>query len=132
VNDAEVAIKVDRLWLGLGAAFAFTGVLAGSVATRLFFTEPGPIQSFEAGARYQVYHALALLFVAILAPGRRDPLIPWAGWLFVVGIIVFSGSQYFLGLTGSQLAYGVTRVGGIFFLPGWGLLLYRTLFPARE
>ncbi len=74
---------------------------------------------FEVGARYQMYHALAIclaVWLSTLIPGALPPL---AGWLFVGGILIFSGSLYLLALTGVRALGAVTPIGGALFLLGW-------------
>ncbi|HEX6070022.1 MAG TPA: DUF423 domain-containing protein, partial [Longimicrobiaceae bacterium] len=77
---------------------------------------------FETAARYQMYHSLALLVVARTVevwPGR---LTRFAGWAFVVGIVIFSGSLYLLSVTGIRWLGAVTPLGGVAFLAGWAML----------
>lgn len=92
-------------------------------------TDDKILHVFQTGVQYQMYHALALLVVAILFekfPGSR---IKWAANSFITGIILFSGSLYlltFLKIQGSNLTSyigPVTPLGGIFFIAGWLLLL---------
>lgn len=80
---------------------------------------------WETAARYQMYHALALLAVAWAA--QRWPnaaLVGAAGWLFVVGVVLFSGSLYLLALTGARWLGAVTPLGGLAWLAGWLLLAW--------
>lgn len=96
-------------------AFAAHG-LKGQISTDL-------LVAFNTGAQYQMYHALALLLVAILLkfyPGHR--LLLWSGLLFIVGILFFSGSLYALALTGIKWFGPVTPMGGLCFMLGWLLL----------
>lgn len=84
---------------------------------------------FETGARYQMYHALALLMVALLlsrAESSPTPLIASA-WAFVVGIALFSGSLYALSLSGIKWLGAITPLGGVAFLVGWGCLAIAAL-----
>jgi uncharacterized membrane protein YgdD (TMEM256/DUF423 family) len=79
---------------------------------------------FETGVRYHMYHALALLAVAWAAshwPGSKANL---AGWAFIFGIIVFSGSLYVLSTTGIRWLGAITPIGGVGFLTGWILLVW--------
>lgn len=80
---------------------------------------------FETAVRYQMYHALALVALAALAPQLSAP--QWTGWLFVAGILMFSGSLYLLALTGARLLGAITPIGGVCLLAGWGWLLYQAL-----
>ena len=74
---------------------------------------------FETGARYQMYHALALVAAAWVVSRWPGPLAVWAGWLFLAGTIVFSGSLYALALTGVRWLGAITPLGGLCFLAGW-------------
>jgi uncharacterized membrane protein YgdD (TMEM256/DUF423 family) len=70
---------------------------------------------FETAARYQMYHALAMILAAALATaGART-----AGWIFQAGIVVFSGSLYALALTDVSALGAITPIGGVAFLVGW-------------
>ncbi len=118
---------MERLFLGLGAAFAGIAVALGAFgahALRATLSEQD-LATFETGARYQMYHALALIAVA-WAVGRWPGVtsITAAGWSFVVGIVVFSGSLYVLVLSGQRWLGAVTPLGGVAFLLGWILLLW--------
>jgi uncharacterized membrane protein YgdD (TMEM256/DUF423 family) len=74
---------------------------------------------FETGVRYQMYHALALLLAAWAVNRWPGPLTIAAGWLFVAGTLIFSGSLYALGLSGARWLGAITPLGGIAFLGGW-------------
>ena len=74
---------------------------------------------FETGARYQMYHAFALIAVAWAWARRPARIFAVSGWLFVAGIVVFSGSLYLLALTGTRALGAITPLGGLAFLAGW-------------
>ena len=110
-------------WI-LGTLFGFVAVGAGAFgahALRARLT-PDLLAVWETGARYQMYHALALLGVALAA--SRWPAAGWsaAGWLFTAGIVIFSGSLYLLALSGVRWLGAVTPLGGVAFLAGWVML----------
>ena len=110
-------------WI-LGCFFGLVGVAAGAFGAHAL-RERVPtdlLAVFETGARYQMYHALALLAVALAA--SRWPGGGWSlpGWLFTAGIVVFSGSLYLLALTGTRWLGAITPIGGVCFLAGWALL----------
>jgi len=112
---------MDRVFAALGALSALVAVAAGAFgahALRARLT-PDQLATFETGARYQMYHALALLFVAWAVTRWPLPPVRAAGWLFVAGTVVFSGSLYLLALTGSRAFGAVTPLGGLAFLGGW-------------
>ncbi len=112
---------MDRAFGMLGAASALVAVAAGAFGAHALRTRLAPdlASVFETAVRYQMYHALALLFTAWAA--TRWPLAPVraAGWLFVAGTVVFSGSLYLLALTGVRGFGAVTPLGGLAFLAGW-------------
>lgn len=114
-----------KLWLTIGALSGLLAVgfgafgahgLAGKVPQE-------QLNAFEIGARYHMYHALALLAVAWLASREPAALISMAGWAFLAGTFLFSGSLYVLGLTGSRALVLVTPIGGVSFMIGWVCLL---------
>ena len=106
-------------WVRLGALSAFLSVAAGAFgahALKAKLSAEG-LAVFETGARYQMYHALALIAVGLLARGRS--LVDVAGWSFLIGTILFSGSLYALALTGERKLGMITPLGGLAFLVGW-------------
>lgn len=82
------------------------------------------LEIFETGARYQMYHALALLLVAVLLQQLEagQTLLTVAGSAFLVGIMLFCGSLYALSLTGIKWLGAVAPLGGLAFMVGWGCL----------
>lgn len=80
---------------------------------------PEMLAVFETGVRYQLIHALALLAVAWAGTRWASSAITAAGWLFVAGIVLFSGSLYALCLTGIRWLGAVTPFGGAVFIAGW-------------
>lgn len=115
---------MGRIFWTLGCIFAFLAVAAGAFGAHALRERlPSTLLAiFETAARYQMYHALALLFVARAAatwPGRLTRL---AGWAFVAGIVLFSGSLYLLSISGIRWLGAVTPLGGVAFLSGWAML----------
>lgn len=120
-------------FFALGALFAMVAVAAGAFGAHGLRArvDPAMLAVFETGARYQMYHALGLLAVAwaaAVAPGR---LASAAGWLFVAGILVFSGSLYALVLTGVRALGAITPLGGVAFIAGWACLAAWAFRAAR-
>jgi uncharacterized membrane protein YgdD (TMEM256/DUF423 family) len=114
-------MNMDRVFFGLGAVSAMLAVAAGAFgahALRARIT-PENLAIFETGARYQIYHALALLAAGWAVSRWPGSLPVYAGWLFVSGSILFSGSLYILALTGVRWWGAVTPIGGLAFLAGW-------------
>jgi uncharacterized membrane protein YgdD (TMEM256/DUF423 family) len=112
-------------WLRLGAILGGLAVAAGAFAAHGLegrLSERG-LALFETAARYQMYHALAMVAVGLLAgsarPGRA---LGVAGWSFSLGILLFSGSLYALALSGVRWLGAITPIGGVLFLVGWAAL----------
>lgn len=87
--------------------------------------EAGLLANYQTGVTYMFFHALAL-FAVVLAVGRwpnTSNLAVWAGWLFVVGIVFFSGSLFLMAFTGQRWLGAITPIGGVAFLVGWALLI---------
>jgi uncharacterized membrane protein YgdD (TMEM256/DUF423 family) len=112
---------MDRLFFSLGALSAMIAVAAGAFGAHALRERLSPeyLAVFETAARYQMYHALALLAVAWAVNRWPGPLLTWSGWLFMVGMVLFSGSLYALALTGARWLGAVTPLGGLAFLAGW-------------
>ena len=78
---------------------------------------------FETAVQYHFYHALALALVGVLLLSQpATALLKSSGWLFLIGIAVFSGSLYLLAITGIKWLGAVTPLGGLAFIAGWGCL----------
>src|SRR5919109_885125 len=112
---------MDRLFFALGSASALIAVAAGAFGAHGLRGRltPDLLAVFETGARYQMYHALALLAVAWSAARWPGPWPLRAGWLFLTGTVLFSGSLYALALSGVRWLGAVTPLGGAAFLAGW-------------
>jgi len=113
--------RMDRSFFTLGSASAFLAVAAGAFGAHGLRARLSPelLAAFETGARYQMYHALALLAVAWAAAQWPGPLPRAAGWCFVAGTVLFSGSLYALALSGLRWFGAITPLGGVAFLAGW-------------
>lgn len=75
---------------------------------------------FQTGVQYHFYHTLALLLVGILMlQFPQISLLKWSGWLFIVGIVIFSGSLYALAITDIKWLGAITPIGGVAFIAGW-------------
>jgi uncharacterized membrane protein YgdD (TMEM256/DUF423 family) len=123
---------MDRLFFSLGALSALMAVASGAFGAHGLRARLSPelLATFETAARYQMYHALGLLAVAWAATRWPGALVQWAGWLFVGGTILFSGSLYALALTGVRWWGAITPFGGVSFLAGW-LCLFLATAPRR-
>ena len=120
---------MSRLFFAFGSGFALIAVVTGAFAAHALKTRLSPdmFQVFEVAARYQMYHALGLVAVAWAASQWSSQLIAASGWLFVAGIVIFSGSLYILSLTGVRWLGAITPIGGVAFIIGWGCLLWAAI-----
>lgn len=121
---------MDRFFFLLGSFFAGLSVVLGAFGAHALRDrlEERLLANFETGARYQMYHALALLAVAwAISRFPASQLLVIAGWLFLAGIVIFSGSLYLLALTGQRWLGAITPFGGVAFLAGWVCLLLAAL-----
>jgi len=116
---------MDRLWIGMGSTFALLSVAAGAFGAHALrgHLSADALSIFETAARYQMYHALALLLVGALAGKGDVGLTAAAGWLFAGGVLLFSGSLYLLAVTDVKWLGAITPLGGLCFLAGWAALL---------
>jgi len=118
-----------KLFFALGSVFAGLAVALGAFGAHALRSSlnAADLATFEIGVRYQMYHALALLAVAWASTRWDTPTVAAAGWTFVAGIVVFSGSLYVLVLTGQRWLGAVTPIGGVLLIVGWGLLAWTAL-----
>ena len=112
-----------NIWLVVAAVNGFLAVAAGAFATHGLHDrmDPHALAIFEMGARYQMYHALAMGLAALAS---RNSAARLACMFFLAGIILFSGSLYLLPLTGARAFGYVTPFGGLAFLLGWMALAW--------
>ena len=110
-----------RGFLLLAAFFGFTGVGLGAFAAHALKNRLSSeyLAVFQTGVHYQMLHALALLALALLVRQLPGRLLLVAGYLFALGIVLFSGSLYALTLSGISALGMITPVGGLAFLAGW-------------
>jgi len=120
---------MDRTFFALGALFAGLAVAAGAFGAHGLKSRltPDMLEIFETAARYEMYHAFALFVVAWAVARWPESAAGVAGWCFVAGIFVFSGSLYVLALTGIRWLGAITPIGGVAFLIGWGVLAWSAL-----
>jgi uncharacterized membrane protein YgdD (TMEM256/DUF423 family) len=120
---------VDKNFLLVGSLAGFLAVALGAFGAHGLRARLAPemLAVFETGVRYHMYHALALVATALLAERMGGSLVTWAGWSFVAGIVLFSGSLYMLALTGITVLGAITPLGGLAFLAGWACLAFAAL-----
>lgn len=118
---------MERVFFAVGAISAFVAVAAGAFGAHGLKNSLSQemLAIFETAARYQMYHALALIAVAWASTRfSGSSLINASGYLFIIGTILFSGSLYALSLTETRWLGAITPLGGLAFLAGWLCLAY--------
>ena len=121
---------MNNLFLVLAGVNGFIAVSLGAFAAHGLKSMLGPdlLATFQTGVQYHMYHALAMLAVGILVlqfPAQTGLRI--AGYLFLAGILIFSGSLYVLALSGIRWLGAITPIGGVAFLAGWAMLAWTML-----
>ena len=119
----------ERIFVATGALLAMVSVAAGAFAAHGLKTRltPEMLGVFELAARYQMYHAIALVLCGTAWTRWPGPAVALAGGLFFLGVLLFSGSLYILSLTGVRWLGAVTPFGGAAWLAGWGSLAWAAL-----
>lgn len=112
---------LPKLFVLLASLSAFLGVALGAFGAHGLKTRVSPdmLAVFETAVRYQMYHALGLFAVAWIVSQWPQANAGIAGWLFVGGTLIFSGSLYLLVFTGLRWLGAITPIGGLMFLAGW-------------
>ena len=120
----------SKLFILLASLMGFCSVALGAFGAHALKQKLSPemLNIFEVGARYQMYHALALLFVGLSYSILSSQTLFYSGWFFVFGSLIFSGSLYTLALTGIKTFGAITPIGGILLLLGWGCLIFSAIF----
>jgi uncharacterized membrane protein YgdD (TMEM256/DUF423 family) len=116
----------SRRMLFIGALFAGLAVAGGAFGAHMLksILDAPMLAAFETGVRYQLYHALALCVVAGIAERNQKLRVAAVGWLFVIGVMLFSGSLYLLSLSGIRWIGAFTPLGGAALIIGWALLAW--------
>lgn len=122
-----------KTFLRIGSLLALLAVVLGAFGAHGLkaILEVEQLNTFEIGVRYQFYHSLAILAVGLLSYFRKVKMLRWAAWLFLIGIILFSGSLYLLAVKDVlELPISwlgpITPIGGTFFILGWALFFLST------
>ena len=114
------------VFLLLSALFGLLGVAMGAFGAHGLkaILSPAMLSVYKTGVSYQMWHALALGLIAVFQQQMPDSnLLRWAGWLMLIGIVLFSGSLYLLAILNIKWLGMITPIGGIAFILGWMLIL---------
>lgn len=110
-----------KLFIILGSLNAFLTVVLGAFGAHGLKNRLSPemLDIYQTGVQYHMYHAIGLIFVGMLAQWLSPSALSWAGWTFMIGIVLFSGSLYVLSISGIKWLGAITPLGGLAFLLGW-------------
>jgi uncharacterized membrane protein YgdD (TMEM256/DUF423 family) len=114
-------------WIRIGSLVGGLGVIAGAFGAHGLegALDSKSLEVFETAAKYQMYHAPALLAVGLLLlSGRGGPNANLAGWAFLIGVLIFSGTLYALAFTGLRWLGAITPIGGLALIAGWFTLAF--------
>jgi uncharacterized membrane protein YgdD (TMEM256/DUF423 family) len=124
-----------KMFLIVGTLLAGLAVALGAFGAHGLkkLVDADTVGVYQTGVQYQMYHALALIALGILAERVGTSLINYAGFFFIGGIVCFSGSLYLLSSFKAMnkavpsFVYPITPLGGVLFIVGWALLLFALL-----
>lgn len=124
---------MNRLFLLFSGFFGATGIILGSLASHALTSilTDKQLEIFRLGVQYQMFHAVALLGIGAWVSIQKNRFITVAGWLFIIGIILFSGTMYGITYLGLPNA-GTAPIGGFAFILGWLSLIVAAFNKARN
>ena len=116
---------MKNLFFAFGSGFSLLSVVFGAFGAHALEEKLSPkmLDTFEVAVRYQMYHGIGLILVAWALSQWQNSLTTAAGWCFIAGILIFSGSLYILSLTNTSWLGAITPIGGLAFVAGWGCLI---------
>lgn len=121
---------MTRIFLAIASALGGISVILGAFASHALKDRLSEraLAIWETGTKYQMYHALALMAIALLiARFPNSRLLMVAGYAFISGVVIFSGSLYVLSLSGIKWLGAITPLGGVAFIIGWACLAVAAL-----
>ncbi|WP_448204315.1 DUF423 domain-containing protein [Azospirillum sp. sgz302134] len=126
---------VDRIWMAFAALNGAVAVGAGAYASHGLAGDPRAQELFRLAGQYQMWHALALVALVAFARRAGGPArvaLRLAGWLFVAGIVLFSGTLYALATIGPLPVRATAPMGGTAFMLGWVMVAGAALLFGRR
>ncbi len=116
---------MQKIALLSGSILAFLAVAIGAFGAhglQSILEANQRVDTFETAVKYHMYHALALLLTGVLLQYYPGRLMENSVWLFIAGILIFSGSLYILSITNIKVLGAITPIGGLCFLIAWAML----------
>lgn len=122
------SLNTDRVFFAVGSFLAATAVAAGAFGAHALKDRLAAelLAAFSTGAKYQMFHALALLAVAWAVTRWPEARLEFGGWMLAAGTVVFSGSLMLMAVTGVRWLGAITPIGGLLLIGGWAVLMWRT------
>ena len=118
---------MNKIGLLLGIAFCGLSVILGAFGAHALTLKEKYISVYDKAVLYQMFHALGILIVCILDKVYSQMELDIVIWVFVFGIILFSGSLYLLAITEIKWLGAITPIGGTLFIVGWIMLLFKII-----
>ena len=120
--EQEIIVRMAKFFMITGSLLGAVSVMIGAFgahALKSMLEQNNRLETFETAVKYQFYHSIALLFLGLLMTKSAQKLYPVAGYSFIIGILIFSGSLYILSTTGITKWGAVTPLGGLAMIVGW-------------
>lgn len=118
---------MQKIFLSIAGILGLISVAIGAFGAhglKKVLEHNGRLANFETAVKYQFYHVFALIAVALLMDKYNEKMMIYAGYSFIGGILIFSGSLYILSLTNITKWGAVTPIGGLLFIVGWTLMIF--------
>ncbi|MCL6268378.1 DUF423 domain-containing protein [Sansalvadorimonas sp. 2012CJ34-2] len=125
---------MSRFYLGVTAIFGFLAVALGAFGAHILAASLSPrmMEVWEKAVNYQMFHTIAIGLIAVFALHSPGKFLKYAARLFTAGTLLFSGSLYFLVVTGFSKLGMITPLGGVAFLSGWIMLFVHAMKFTRK
>ena len=117
---------MQKIFLSLAGILGLISVAIGAFGAhglKSILEQNNRLENFETAVKYQFYHVFALIAVSLLMDKYSERIMVYAGYSFIIGIIIFSGSLYILSLTNVSKWGAVTPIGGLLLIVGWVLMI---------
>lgn len=123
-----------RIFIFFGSVLAALAVSAGAIGAHLLEGKLSPqlLDTFRMAANYQLVHAIGLIVVGLMGTGNRNGFIRLAGWLLLLGIVLFSGCLFAWTLTEVRFFVHLVPIGGTAFIAGWIALAVAACLQPKE
>ena len=119
---------MDKLSLISGSLFALLSIVSGAFGAHALKDHLNEYSKmiYEKAVMYQMFHSIGLILVGVLS-NQLSANFVLVSWLFIIGILLFSGSLYILAVTDIKWIGAITPIGGSLFIIGWAMLLLKVL-----